>query len=370
MTWNEEHSRSEKLAAQAGQALVAGDRVRAESLYREAAEAEAGALALVAGSKRRTRGITAVSAVSLHYKGHEYEAAEALAHSELAHADLSRFARAQLRDILYMIWAAMDAEQAGVKFVAGDIVVSVKGGDVVRGGAPLDLILKKVEGIQAVLYRTAEMVLERPFRKRGGPALDLQTMVRPWLLQAPAGSYQFAVRIQEPAQLDLFEDRPDVERITRTVFEVLCATAADPEMQLPEIVQDADYRRAFLGLARNLAPTGKVFERLEVRDAGSPSQPVASFVVESRRRLNWTIGKTRPEVGHESVVIDGVLRALHLDQDWLEVTVSEEADKHVRVENTGDALDDVVGPMVNRQVHVTAIRRGAKYLFQDIELDE
>ena len=200
-------------------------------------------------------------------------------------------------------------------------------------------------------------------------------MFRPWLFQAPAGSYQFAVRVQEPAQMGLWEsERPKIDQITDKFFQVLRASATDPERQLEAVVPDKEYREAFLNLSRNLAPTGKTFERLDVRDAGAPSAIVASFEVETRQELNAALRRTRPAKAATSTevrdTIRGTLRALHLDQDWLEVTTSENPPQHVKIEQAGEALDDVVGPMVNRRVNVSVTRRANKLIYQDIELEE
>ena len=376
MSWNQHHSRSEKLAADAEVASRAGDARRAEGLYRQAAVAEAGAFDDLAIDKLRTRGITAVSAVALWYKARDYVAAERLTHRYLAASELPPFAEAQLRELLHVIWTAHAAQQSGVGFVRGDVLVSVKGGEVIYGGAPLDLISSKVAGIQAVLFRTVEMLLGRPFRKHGPPELDIQTMCRPWLFQAPAGSYQFAVRVQEPAQGELWEaNRPKVERITAMFFDVLRASASDPEAELLAVVPDTQYREAFLSLSRSLAPTGKTFDLLEVRDASAPAALVASFAKETRQQINAALRKAKPPrpvvSTDEPVTLQGILRAVHLDEDWLVVgTTKAPPLDHIRVEEAGDALDDVVGPMVNRPVVVTAVRRGSKHLYRDIELDE
>lgn len=375
MSWDLHHSRSEKLASEAALASRDGESQRAEQLYRKAAREEAEALNHLPSDKQRTLGITAVSAVALWYKAREYPSAERLAHHCLATGEVPPFAQAQLRDLLHVIWTAQAAERTGVRFVPGDVLVSVKGGDVIHGGAPLDLIIRKVEGIQAVLFRTVEMLLDYPFRRRGAPSPDVQAMLRPWLFQAPAGSYQFAVRVQEPEQRKLWEEaRPKVERVTATFFTVLRATAGDPEVELPTVVQNLEYREAFLSLSRNLAPTGKTFERLEVRDASVPTELVAAFVVETRQQINAALRKAKPPrlttVSDEPATIQGVLRGLHLDQDWLEVATIGPVPDHIRVEEAGDVLDDVVGPMVNRKVLVTAVRRGSKYLYRDIELEE
>ena len=84
--------------------------------------------------------------------------------------------------------------------------------------------------------------------------------------------------------------------------------------------------------------------------------------------------KMRPTVplaaAEESASIRGVLRAVHLDQDWLEIATTDVPPQHVHIDEAGDVLDDVIGPMVNRKVLVSAIRRGQKHIYRDIELDE
>ncbi len=204
------------------------------------------------------------------------------------------------------------------------------------GGAPLDLIQQKVEGVQAVLFRVVEMLLEVPLRRRGGPPPDIQAAFRPWLFQAPAGSYQFAVRVEEPPQMELFASRPKVEQVTSVFFSVLRASVSNPDEDLASLVPDKGYREAFLNLSRNLAPTGKTFERLEIRDASAPAAEPVSLEVASRRDLNSALKRIRPrqQPSEEVVEVNGVLRGLHLDEDWLEV-VEVNAAKPTRITMPG-----------------------------------
>jgi len=62
----------------------------------------------------------------------------------------------------------------------------------------------------------------------------------------------------------------------------------------------------------------------------------------------------------------GTLRALHLDQDWLNIVVDGVS---IHINGLQDAVDNVIGPMVNRSVIVRAVR-GSKneFKFVDIEL--
>ena len=198
MAWLEHHRESERCAADAEVAYHRHERSRAQELYAKAAEAEKHALHCLNPSKIRTYGISAVSVVSLYFKAARLGDAEDMAHSMLASGFLPGFASDQLRNLLHSIWSEKAREQAGVQFAPGQVMVAVKGGEIVEGGAPLDLIIDKVKTVQSLFYRTTELMKGLPHRKRGGPVKKIQESCRPWLFQAVPGSYQFAVAVQEP----------------------------------------------------------------------------------------------------------------------------------------------------------------------------
>lgn len=370
MTWLEHHKRSEELAAEAETAARSGDVSRSRDLYAMAAQAEEQALADTDLSKARTLGISAVSTVSLYYKATQVDVAERVAYQWLGSSKLPGFATDQLRDLLRHIWSEQIRQRANVGFAPGQVLVAVKGGEIVEGGAPLDLIVEKVQTVQALFYRTAELLRGLPHRMRGGPTKDVLETCRPWLFQASPGSYQFAVAVQEPRQAPLFgpgEPRP--QAITDHFMRILRASVEDPEAQLPDVVPDANYRNTFLKLTRNLAPTGKRFGQLEVLSAAE-TRPL-SLLPQTRAVVGQAIRAARfaeaPSEGVEQTV-RGVLRAVHLDKDWIEVTVD---DAHVRINGVGETVDDVIGPMVNHAVVVQVIRpKRGTMRFRDIELDE
>ncbi|HZL80248.1 MAG TPA: hypothetical protein VFC17_15550, partial [Candidatus Limnocylindrales bacterium] len=321
------------------------------------------------------RGITAVSAVSLFYKGNDYTTAQAFACRCLANEQLPAFAVPQLQNLLQTVWGEQAIAAAGLTFAKQDVLVSVRGGEVLTGGAPLDLILRKVEEVRALFYRTVEWIMNKPLRVRGGPTQDIQGLFRPWLFQAPPGSYQFAVRLESPKQMEfgiVASAVPPVEEVTRAFIEIVSATASGPEEKLAAQVSDPGYRNAFLKLTRNLAPTGKSFTELEIRSNANPSIGSVMFAPASRKAINDSIKKHAPSVISEGegevVKLEGILRAVHLDHDWLEVTVDDGGEKHIKVLKAGDAIDDVVGPMVNRRVTVDAVRTpNGKHFFKDIQ---
>lgn len=169
MSWLVHHTRSEGYASQAEELRRRHESDRAAELYRLAAEAEANALNNLDPSKTRTLGITAFSAVSLYFKAQEFWQARKLAHTWLATDLLPPFAVEELEDLLQVIRFEESRVKSGIQFIEGEVIVSVKGGEVLYGAAPLELVLRKVDQISKIFYRTTEMLLDLPLRKRGGP---------------------------------------------------------------------------------------------------------------------------------------------------------------------------------------------------------
>ena len=89
-----------------------------------------------------------------------------------------------------------------------------------------------------------------------------------------------------------------------------------------------------------------------------------------RRSRHTASESRRPGDEAQNLQITGVLRALHLERDWLEIKVDD--GPLVRVYQTGEVIDDIVGPMVNRKVIVTVAlsSRNNRYLYRDIQLEE
>jgi len=369
MNWLQFHSESERYATEAELALSARENARALELYRRAANFEQQALNALEPSKARTRGITAVSAVALWYKASEYTAAERLAYGLLADESMPDFARDQLRNLVQAIWTENSKREAGVTFLPGQVAVSVKGGEVVTGGAPLDLIVEKIQSIQSMFYRTIEYINGVAHRKHGPPSKDLLDACRPWLFQSAPGSYQFSVAIQKPVQPDFFKDEIEPERVAQHFLEIVSASAGQRPEELESIVSNEEYRRTFLKLARNLAPTGKKFESINFRSLEESS--AISLNPESRANINLNLRRNQKISVQEPTITEelkGTLRAVHLDKDWLEVLSGTDT---FHIEGVQETVDDVIGPMVNRPVIVRLVRTSSNRLkFVDIELDE
>jgi hypothetical protein len=372
MPFADAHRESQQLAMDAAVAAAAGNYPQAESLYLRAGEAEAGALRLIDVSKTRTIGIAVVSAVSLLYKGKAFDRAQKLATDWLSRDGLPAFATSQIRDLLQTIWGEQYRIEQGINFVGHEILVSLKGGDVIFGGAPLNLIVDKVEEVRKLFIRVAEYINQKPLRKSGNPTQEILRDYRPFILQTAPGSYQFAVRMQAPAQIEEFAaNEPRAAEVSKKFLDIMKATASGPDA-MEKTIPEADYRKTFMQLTRELAPDGARVREISFSGTISPAEPEAVLSSSTRQEITTALKRasTVPQgTGTREIEYVGTLRALDLDKDWLEVTLPDKERQFVY--GVGDTVDDVIGPMVNREVIVraTVTAAGVSNL-QDIQLKE
>jgi hypothetical protein len=371
MDWLTLHKSSEALAAKAHAALREGNGKEAEDLFRMAAASEEDALSQLDTSKPRTFGIAAVSAVSLWYKGKDVQRASMLAYRCLANPDLASPAREQLDDLVQTLYAERDRARLTGEFLPGSVTVAVRGGNVLRGAAPLDLIVDKVKTLQSIFFRVVEWSNGKPLRRHGPPTKDITNSFEPWLVQEAPGSFQFSVAVKVNGQLDMFDaEKLEAVDIARRFLDVVTTMAADATGEASRaLVSDDGYRGTFRKLIRNLTPPANGTESVVI--SSKERGDVTVILDESTRpKLDLAIKAESPtadeSAGEQMQEFSGVLRALDLDSDWLKVDVDS---GQVTVKGLSQAVDDVIGPMVNKTVLVKAVRTGRGELrFVDIVL--
>ena len=372
---NEHHRASETLAAEASALLVAGNRPESIEKYRQAGELEVQAFQETSPKSQRTRSVLAVSLVSLFYKAGEYDRAEHEIFALLASRELNCWAQKQLRELLEVvaderiILEGLDQRYTGEAFT-----VSLKGGEIGVGTGPLDLVLEKASGFRNLLYRMAECVAERPLRLRGAPPKELTDLLQVRTTQPAVGSYRLEMKLTEPAQPDLFE-QPSIEarQVTDKLFQFLEAVSTGSRDSVELSVPDPRYRRALLQLVQNVSPRGKRLEEIALYRATEGAPQAVYLTSALPGRIRKVLPEREVEQGDEPEELRGVLRALHLDENWLELILP--VGDHERCDTMPDMLDDVVGPMVNQEVIVSGVRRKKqggvrRVLIQEIELAE
>jgi hypothetical protein len=368
INWLDAHAESERLSARAERAMRAGNRADAMRHFALAAQAEEQAFGLVEADKPRTVGIMAVSAAALYLKAELFADAERVAAAAMTRNSLPSYARKQLRLLMQDSWLEQEKAASAIKFLPDQVHVAVRGGKILHGGAPLDLVVEKVKTIQSIFYRTIEYLRGDPLRRTGTPKHEIVESCRPWLLQTLPGSYQFAVAIQRPTQQDFFMKEIDPERVVRELLDIVRAGTSEDFEPLERLVPQQDYRDAFVKLTKTLAPPlkNREFDILEVRAMGE--QQGVLLGPETRKVLQKRVKKVEGATDEYTVpeTISGVLRGLHLDEDWIEIVHDHDV---TRISGLQDTLEDVIGPMTNRRVAATVVRSRKKKSTKLVDID-
>ncbi|MBK7217267.1 MAG: hypothetical protein IPH95_09490 [Candidatus Promineofilum sp.] len=91
-------------------------------------------------------------------KAEAFDEVEQLALQWLGSSKLPGFARTELRTILQSAWGEQQFRELGISFGKRDVLISLSGGEVLFGAAPLDLVHRKVDEIRNIFYRVIELL--------------------------------------------------------------------------------------------------------------------------------------------------------------------------------------------------------------------
>jgi hypothetical protein len=117
-------------------------------------------------------------------------------------------------------------------------------------------------------------------------------------------------------------------------------------------------------------PDGRRVTEVEFTLVNDREPERAALYYGSKGKIDGSLRADYIDEPHEDQV-KGVLRALHLDENWLEVITGDNIRQRCDIEH--EVLDDVVGPMVNQHVVVSgrweSTPRRTRFRLFDIELD-
>ena len=364
------HRNAESRMAEAELLEARGDVAEARRLFLQAADAEAAAFEYIPQDRPRTRGIIAVSAVSLYWRANAFDEAIRHAHRYLSLSGLPDAERVELEQLLIEVRRAKQAQAVGQAYSGRLLEISLRGPQFQEGLAPLDVLSLKYEQMRKLLIRSAEWVSERPFRQQGTVPEEVTQLYTPLVGAASIGSYRFQLHIQSPLQPRLFfigGPAITADHVADAFFTVLRLTASDLRPELDERVPDRLYRETFMKLVRNFAPSGRELREIEIADRYRTDLLPVVLTQDVHKDLDQSIPKPDRERTDQPEPV-GTLRALHLDESWL-VLVEKGEDKKYTIAKD-KVFDDVVGPFVNRRVRLVGSDKDKKFLVEDILLAE
>ena len=371
---SDEHEKAQQYSVIARAMADEGNFQEAIANYAAAADLEVAALAVIPGEKVRTYSAIALSAVALMYKARRYRECEMLGYRLLAMDGVEEYARREVREIVDSSLDEARLAALGREYSRRAIDISLYGGEVGYGTAGIGAVLDHLTAQQALARRVTEWDLGLELRRSGLPPPLVDSLIDARVSQPIAGSYRFTIRFTEPmpALFPEILDEERVERIADRVFGLIRGATNGSLEAVAALNPPESYLPTLLRLVRNLAPDGRSVQCVEVRQTASAESIVQAPILlssETRSRVSGLLRTIEPKPAPESVVLVGVLRALNLDGQLFSLT--QKSGERVTVRGTRDlALDDVIGPMVNKRVRATVVPMRKSFRLLDVDYDE
>ncbi|HUW19859.1 MAG TPA: hypothetical protein VMW16_11210 [Sedimentisphaerales bacterium] len=361
------HRVAMELVEKAYLARLRGEAQEAEELLRKASETERAAAAQLAEEYEAepTRSVLYRSAASLAVECGELREAEKLISMGLAGNPPDEIAD-ELRDLLEKVYFERHLALRGIELRQDEFQFSISGDLVGFGVAHSEEFVERVQKIETLVYRTAERKLQRPFRKSGRRAGELQREVELYVSIPRAASFAVSFRLGSSKQLKL----PGMDLCEEVINDILMGLELFNRGEgdrLRKQIGDETYYTNFIVLARSIAPDGKNVRSVGFT-GGTRGREKSVVLSTPRSQVLKVEAIAEVEEKREKAEVRGFLRfadARKEDEGLIEVI--DENNKEHKIKVPGGMMADIVRPMFAYEVVVSGYRVKQLIMLENIE---
>lgn len=354
-------------------ALIArmnGDELAAAAHVQSAFELEAQAAEalLEQRSAEPARSVLFRSAATLARDCGRFEEAAKLIHKALA-GDPPPEIAVELQDLLDQVSFHRHLEGRGVELGEDEVQMAITGNSVGFGIASTQVFVGRVQSTEALLYRTAERKLNRPYRDRGRRDAQLSQDLELFISVPRAACFAVTFRVGGFKQQSLPGLSPGAGVIDE-VLECLNLYTNGEEARLQDRIREDAYYRNFVGLARALQPDGtkvKMVGFTTVRRGSTKQVAMTQMgsdasLLAPRDALRDTGKKAIPDTElvqlRGELVIANATKKSKKQSGEIEIVTANNV--RVKVAVPPGLMSDIVRPLWETEVEVTGILKGTK----------
>jgi hypothetical protein len=252
------HNKAMELAGRAFHADLHGEYAAAESLFREAFDAERQAALLLVDdtSAEPTRSVLLRSAATLAVDCHEYREAERLVALGLSGNPPTEIGD-ELRDLLEKVYFSRHLSLRGLELDPGEFQMSLTGGAIGFGVAESGQFLRRADITEKLLIRTVERLRGLPFRETGGPNKETLEGFEIFYSTPRAASFAFTIRLGRPVRQGLLPGFIGPKEVVDELLACMAFFSAEEVTALQGQIQSEPYFNNFTALTRKLSPDGR-----------------------------------------------------------------------------------------------------------------
>jgi hypothetical protein len=370
------HQKAMELADQAAMARRAGTMDEFKRLTVEALKLETEAAKTFAAESNLepTRSVLFRSAATLAVECQELRIAEQLISTALAGNPPSEIAD-ELRDLLEDVYFNRHLELRGVKLAPGEVQMMLEGDGVGFGMTRSEAFIQRVNVLETMLYRTAERLLERPFREAGRKIKKLAKDFELYLSVPRSASFAVTLKLSQSNQPDLpgVDDSKSKNTMKELLDNLEILNKGDIRA-LEKRIPDEPYRRNFIALAERLSPDGSDIRTVGFTSVtGTETRKVALATPRKmlRERIHRASRRPIAKTREKEIQIQGILLEADATQE-LEglIIVRDSQGTEFKIHVPRGMMSDIVKPMFEEEVVVSAIEKSSRIDLVAIDLAE
>lgn len=368
------HEKAMDFAEMAFTAKLKNDLTKANNLLLQAFENETKAAKSVqdVASSEPTRSILYRSAASLALDCNKLREAEKLTAAGLAGNPPEEIAE-ELRDLLEKVYFQRHLDLRGISLTSEDIQMSIAGESVGSGIMPSDEFIKRIEDARKLMYRTIERMMGNPFREHGAASEKIRNY-KLFVSVPRAASFAISLKICGPKQAEMPFVENDYKTIdsTQIIDEMLTCLELfneSEEKKLYEKISQPAYYRNFIGIAKDIAPDGKIVKLVGFTTVRNGVEKRVSLT-KSRDTIKESCEEKPDEKGEireSPITITGTLLYADARYDAKHTIriVDEKRKTHNIIVEEG-MMSDIVKPLWEEIVTITGFYRGNDIVLEDI----
>jgi hypothetical protein len=235
---------------------VQGQLDAARASLRGAFEEERRAALATKASVEPTRSVLLRSAASIAFDLGELREAERLVAIALSGDPPPEIAE-ELRDLLESVNLGRHLVVRGVQLQPAEFQVSMTGDAVGFGVARSGPFVRRMQSLETLSFRTAERILERPYRDAGRRGKAMNEELEVYLSVPRAASFAISFRLGSSPQLQLPGSPNLAEAVVDEMLSLFGLFDANDSTALAKRIPDPAYLRNFVGLVKTIAPDGR-----------------------------------------------------------------------------------------------------------------
>lgn len=370
-TVNELHSQAMDIAEEAFALQRNSDYESAIKLFQHALDLEQQAAFMLelTPENEPSRSILFRSAASLAYHAGDFEFAEKLVAQGLAGYPPPEITE-ELRDLFDEVTFSRHLSTKGMELSTSEVKMTLLGASITKGIAPADQLLTRVEKISTLVRRTVERKLHLPFQVNRPTPDERSNRFDLFVKALVPSSFAVIFQLGKPIQqMSYLPGELEPQEIVDEVLLCLEYIQYNDVDELKKRIPDESYFDNFVGLAKQIAPDGKDIKTVGFTVVrGGQDKPI-SFR-KSKREIKTQFSRTRVEEEFETITLEGILTFANtpLTKKFGTVKIrNEETKKETPILVPIGLMKDVVQPYYDERVTITAVVKGEKYYYEDMD---